>query len=272
MKNYYFLWLLMLLYLQPSGSDAQGGDFPYEVKSSKDILGISLGGALNIGGLLVRNNVSGLTPSEIALLDEKQVWAPDRKAVRHYSADAERISDLLLYGATLTPFALLGDKKVRRNGFTIGVMYLEASMISLGLTGLTKGLTRRIRPFAFNTQVPPELKQSPNVRYSFFSGHASSTATFTFFTAKVFSDLHPDSGWRPFVWTAAAVIPAATGLCRYLAGKHYPSDVIVGYGIGALSGILIPQWHKVKRTEGRWSLNLDPAPGSGMAFNFRLQW
>jgi membrane-associated phospholipid phosphatase len=48
------------------------------------------------------------------------------------------------------------------------------------------------------------------------------------------------------MWTSAALIPAITGLCRYGAGKHFFTDILVGYAIGSAVGILVPQLHKRK--------------------------
>ena len=42
------------------------------------------------------------------------------------------------------------------------------------------------------------------------------------------------------------MIPAITGYLRVKAGKHYPTDTIAGYLLGATAGILIPQLHKKK--------------------------
>ncbi|MEL6536147.1 MAG: phosphatase PAP2 family protein, partial [Bacteroidota bacterium] len=66
----------------------------------------------------------------------------------------------------------------------------------------------------------------------------------SFCTAKVFNDYHPDSPWRYAVWGAAAVVPAVTGWARVGAGKHYYSDVIVGYITGALIGYWVPELHR----------------------------
>jgi membrane-associated phospholipid phosphatase len=82
-----------------------------------------------------------------------------------------------------------------------------------------------------------------DARKSFFSGHSSMTACNTFFAAKIWSDMHPNSKLKPWVWTAAAAVPAYAALQRVQAGKHYPSDVIVGLAVGAAMGYLIPQIH-----------------------------
>ena len=48
------------------------------------------------------------------------------------------------------------------------------------------------------------------------------------------------------VWTGAAIIPATVGVLRVEAGNHFLSDVLLGYAMGAASGILIPELHKKK--------------------------
>ena len=73
-----------------------------------------------------------------------------------------------------------------------------------------------------------------------FSRSYFQLATFSFFTAKVFSDTNPNSKLRPWVWSSAALLPAVTGYLRVKGGKHFPTDVIVGYAVGAAIGILVP--------------------------------
>jgi len=99
--------------------------------------------------------------------------------------------------------------------------------------------------------VPLEKKLTPDSQLSFFSGHTSATATATFFTAKIWSDYNPESKWKPVVWTAAAAVPAVAGYLRVKAGKHYVSDVVTGYAVGALVGYFVPHLHKIKKGEKR---------------------
>ena len=66
----------------------------------------------------------------------------------------------------------------------------------------------------------------------------------SFLTAKMYHDFYPESDARPYVWASAALIPAITGYLRVRGGKHYLTDVLVGYGVGAAIGILVPQLHK----------------------------
>ena len=43
---------------------------------------------------------------------------------------------------------------------------------------------------------------------------------------------------------AAALVPAAVAYNRIEAGKHFLTDNLVGYAVGATMGILVPQLHK----------------------------
>ena len=125
-------------------------------------------------------------------------------------------------------------------------MYLEAEAITGTLYTITNGLTRRSRPLVYGTIAPIGERLNKNNQRSFYAGHTASSATATFFAAKVFSDLNPDSKARAFVWVVAAAIPAIVGYMRYQSGFHFLSDNPLGYGLGTASGILIPQWHKSK--------------------------
>jgi membrane-associated phospholipid phosphatase len=76
----------------------------------------------------------------------------------------------------------------------------------------------------------------------------------------VFSDYHPDSKLRHVFWGAAIVATGATGYLRHRAGKHFPSDVLVGTAVGTLSGILVPHFHKTRLIKNE---NLTVVPFSG---------
>ena len=74
----------------------------------------------------------------------------------------------------------------------------------------------------------------------------------------MFHDFNPGSAAEPFVWGAAALIPAAVAYYRIEAGKHFLSDNIVGYTLGATMGVLVPQLHK---KAGRGGLSMLPVQG-----------
>lgn len=88
-------------------------------------------------------------------------------------------------------------------------------------------------------------RTSGNQKDAFMAGHPALVATSTFFTASVFSAYYPKS---VVSYTAYGIAIAATGTTiylRHLAGKHFPSDLLVGTTIGTLSGLLVPKFHKI---------------------------
>jgi membrane-associated phospholipid phosphatase len=77
---------------------------------------------------------------------------------------------------------------------------------------------------------------------SFFSGHTS----LAFTTAGLvcmhhhYLPLYDDGPGDQLACAAAVGAAAATGVLRTVADKHYLSDVLVGLGVGAVSGLGIP--------------------------------
>jgi len=64
------------------------------------------------------------------------------------------------------------------------------------------------------------------------------------------------SRWKPIVWTAAATIPAITGYLRVRGGRHFPTDVIGGYIVGAAVGCLVPHLHRTIKQAKPLTLNV----------------
>jgi len=225
-------------------------DSPYELRVRREVGLLSAALGTQLAGLTVINNIKPLTIAEIELLDPSQIksFGFDRNTVRHFSAKAHSTSDIFLFGSMTFPMLLMTDKNIRKDFWKISTMASEAFLLNAGLTTLTKGTVQRTRPYAYNPLVPIEDKRSKSARASFFSGHTSAVSVLSFFSAKVYADYHPNSKWKPVVWTAAAIIPATTGYLRYRAGKHFPTDVIVGYGVGAAIGVLIPHLHRSRKT------------------------
>jgi membrane-associated phospholipid phosphatase len=54
----------------------------------------------------------------------------------------------------------------------------------------------------------------------------------------------PERAVRAAAWAGAALLPAVTGYFRMRAGKHFLSDVAVGYVAGAAIGLSIPLLHR----------------------------
>ncbi|UYZ58825.1 phosphatase PAP2 family protein [Hymenobacter latericus] len=249
MKTLLIRAALLLSAVLPTLASAQSRS-PYQTRLAVD-------GPV-IGALLVTTGVAfnqgrqdeGLTDEEVAALRRDDVNRFDRFAAGNYDPTAKRISDYPFYASFAAPLVLaLADGDVRSKAGQVGVLYLETLSVTGALFTVATAAVPRSRPLAYSTN--PELTISQrgnnNSTNSFFAGHTAATATNTFFVAKVFHDFHPESAARPYVWAAAAAVPAAVGYLRLKAGKHFLSDNLVGYAVGAASGILVPQLHKKNR-------------------------
>ncbi|MCP4120140.1 MAG: phosphatase PAP2 family protein [Bacteroidetes bacterium] len=168
----------------------------------------------------------------------------DRSATRNYSPAADKASDAIMNVSLVAPAFLMIDPKIRKDWKEISVITTETFIIGIGLTGITKKLVNRARPLAYNESLSIDDRIENGTLNSFMSGHTAATAMSTFMMATMIVHYHPDTRWKPLIWTLASGIPATTGMLRYKAGKHYFTDVLAGYTVGALTGYLIPTIHK----------------------------
>jgi undecaprenyl-diphosphatase len=118
------------------------------------------------------------------------------------------------------------DLKVRAK--KTGWALFSAIVARFGVVELIRFLYPRERPFVANG-LDALINQNP-LESSFPSGHA------TFFMAlAVYLILAGDKklGW--FILVSAVAI----GLARVAAGIHWPSDVMVGWAVGAIVGFIV---------------------------------
>ena len=250
----------MLALLVGLNSFAQEDDsYPYDFNWKKDAIvsGIGLGLAGGAGYFyFTRSELTRLDINRLSIYDVNKF---DRGATDQWSPTAGNISHGFMIGAMALPFTMFAFKSAQENWLGLGLMYIEVGLYTVGVTEITKGLSKRIRPYAYNPETPLDTRLSKNTRASFFSGHTSMAASFSFLTAKVFHDLSDNNTVKAFVWTAAALIPAATGFLRYRAGKHFPTDIITGYVVGGAIGYLVPFLHK--KRFAKENLSLVPVAG-----------
>jgi membrane-associated phospholipid phosphatase len=232
---------------------------PYKTSFKKDAPIIAIGlGLTYLGNNLIKNE-KPLTVAELANKTKDKVPFFDRGNAGFYSDKINKDSYIPMLGSYVVPLAmLLANKNERRNASYILAMYVESLSITSALFTMAAGTIHRSRPLVYGTIAPTDQRINKNNQRSFFAGHTASTASATFFAAKVFQDLNPDSKAKPFVWIVAAAIPAVVGYMRYQSGFHFLSDNLLGYAVGAASGILIPQWHKRK---GYKNLSIVPQVG-----------
>ncbi|WP_179019412.1 phosphatase PAP2 family protein [Winogradskyella forsetii] len=254
-----FASFFIALFCLPSLAQ-QKSTSPYEWKWKRDGIWTGAGlGASYLGLSLIRNK-DDLTPAEFQNVLDKQdnINFIDRWAVGNNSERASEISDIPFALSFAAPFVLLFDDEVNdHTGQVLGI-YLESMATTGALYSITAGLVNRSRPYVYSEENSLDRRTSNNGQRSFYSGHVAATATATFFAAKAFQDFNPDSAGIPYVWAGAAILPAAVGYLRIEAGQHFLTDVLLGYGLGALAGYYIPELHKRKDD---MNLGLTPVMG-----------
>jgi len=240
----------------------------YNFDWKKDLVIIGSGVGLHSLGVILKNNVTPPNIAEINALDPGSINRFDRGAINNNSANAKKISDFILYSSLSLPVIAYFIPKCRFEGVAVGIMAVETILITNGLTNISKGLTKRYRPSNYNPNVPLESKLKSDSRLSLFSGHTSVSTAMSFLMATIITDVHPDMKNKYLVWSAAAAIPAAIGFFRFEAGRHFPTDVITGYAVGAAVGYLIPRLHKQRKQNKK--LQISTYGLAGLSINLNL--
>ncbi|MEI6411402.1 MAG: phosphatase PAP2 family protein [Bacteroidota bacterium] len=217
---------------------------PYQLKAAQEAAYIAAPAAVFGLSYAIQPRLHALSTTQIAGLNITQIPRFERFVTKNYNLKSRKASDYLLYSSALIPLALLADKQVRSDFKTASVLGFELVLSSVALTQITKELAHRTRPYAYNPDVPMSEKLKRDTRLSLFSGHTSTSAAIAFGAAKIWSGYHPGSRWKPLVWTGAALLPATVGILRVGAGKHFVSDVVLGYAVGAACGWLVPYFHR----------------------------
>ncbi|TXF87866.1 phosphatase PAP2 family protein [Neolewinella aurantiaca] len=207
-------------------------------------------------------------------LTNNDVPGIDQWGLRQDPAKAEdfaKTSDIFFITGQLAPFTLFVWKKYRDEWLDITTMYLEAQALQgvfYGYAPFGPSGVDRFRPRSYYDEVEDGERRNGNAQSSLFSGHVSTTATGWYFYAKIITDHNPDltGGQKALIYGAASVPGVITSILRVKALKHFPTDTAVGMGVGAFSGIMVPEFHRwwQKRHEKSMAM-LTPLYGNGAA-------
>ena len=251
--------------------DTQKSNSPYEWKWVRDGIWTGVGlGASAYGLMLIKNKDDLPLAEREKFLNNESLQKEidnlnflDQWVAGKHNKSANAISDIPFALSFAAPFAFLFDDEINdHTGQYIGI-YIESLATTAALYTITAGLVDRSRPYVYDNSgdTSNDRRFKNNGQRSFYSGHVAATATATFFAAKAYSDFNPDANGKVWVWTGAAVLPASVGVLRMEAGQHFLTDVLLGYVLGAGTGILVPELHKKKME------NIDIYPSSGTSFN-----
>ncbi len=243
---------------------------PYQLDKRQDII-ITSSGIVLVGlSYFLGSNKPNLSLSDVNNLNSADVNSFDRFVTNNWNPKIAKASDILLMASFALPLALLiKNDDIKNSSLKYGLMYLETLLITAGLTNIVKNIVDRPRPFTYNPSAPMDKKLEKDGLMSLFSGHTSFAFATSIFFAKVFSDTHPNSKLKPYVWGSALVLASTVATMRVISGKHFLTDVIVGAIVGGAIGYIVPKLHLKK---GR-QLYIFPTAGqnyTGVGFILRL--
>lgn len=262
--NRCFCLLFVFHYL---AAKAQPEQFPYSLYWKKEILITGAGFALQKGGTFI-GNTRDYYNYDYGDAERRRIPFCDKWSVNYFSENAAKKSDVAKRSGNVMALLIVSNEflndlksfdpntpRVSRRlwqsrGIIVLTMFAETKLITSGMINISKGVVHRFRPYVYSHNHPGEESTVYSTQ-SFFSGHTAKTAAAAFFAAKVYSDIYPDSKWKNVIWVTAATIPAVTGALRIKAGRHFLSDVVLGYTVGAAVGLLVPHLHKNKKNEPR---------------------
>ncbi|MGA2296439.1 MAG: phosphatase PAP2 family protein [FCB group bacterium] len=281
MKNYWLKFIILAfigiclvrpIYSQTQASDSSFHPFHVNYWVTGGIITVSAVGLyLESGNTITK---PAITNAEIINLNRDVINSFDKWALKQDPSKSgfySNLSENLLTVITLSPALMLFDKTIRQDWLDVLLMYLETMAISNDVyvfSFLGPNYQNKFRPKVYYDAIPMDQRTVGGNRNSFYSGHTASASAASFFIAKVFTDYHPELGaYKYLVYTAAAIPPLILGYCRIRSLHHFPSDILVGFGVGALCGIVVPEFHRLQ--DKNISLGLFASPE---ATGITLKW
>jgi hypothetical protein len=248
---FFSICLVKQVYPQSSASDSSF--HPYHVN-------YWVTGGTIIGGLTLEkigvawiSNKSHISVGELQNLDRHDIspidsWALnfDPSKIDYYKKLSNRMASVSAFLPVLTML----DHDIRHDWSDVLLIYLQAQAITNNFylySPFGASFQNRLRPVVYYTSVDTAARTTDNNRNSLYSGHVADVALASFFTAKIFCDYHPELGSNKYlVYGAAAIPPLIMSYFRLGALAHFPTDLLVGFGVGAACGILIPELHRLE--------------------------
>jgi membrane-associated phospholipid phosphatase len=249
------LWLLIP---QPIAADAS----PYQLNLPADL---TISVVATAGWLLpelLRPKV--VTPHCPCTADNMN--ALDRPVAGRFDPTAIDLSNVAVVSVYALSFGL-GALVVHTSGDDLrgfasdALVMFEALAVSGTLVELAKTSIVRPRPLLYGlAKDNPALRVGDNY-VSFYSSHTAGSFALALAFAQTYALRHPDNPWRFAVYGAAIAAASAVGSLRVLGGKHFPTDVLTGAGVGSAVGLLVP-WLHTRSAAGPVHVAVAAAPES----------
>jgi membrane-associated phospholipid phosphatase len=172
---------------------------------------------------------------------------------------AAQISDYLYKGAVFAPYLIdvwITTLGIHQNA-DVALQMLLMNLQSLGISGVVtlaaERTVGRARPYVGDCGPDGNVRDAQGRvlfnhcdgvgdNQSFYSGHAAAVTTMAGLTCAHHQHLPLYGGGAADLAPCLVMIglAATTGVTRIVADRHWASDVVLGWGLGAVSGYVLP--------------------------------
>ena len=171
--------------------------------------------------------------------DPSEINGFDRGAVGNHDAFADVTSDVTaVLAMTAPPLLDLVDVGGGHAFQVDAVVFAETLLVNGALVEIAKYAVQRPLPRTYAGD--RSLIDSPGGYRSFYSGHTSTV--FAALTASAMT-LRLRHGERWWPWVVDGVVGSSVAVERVAAGRHFPTDVLVGALAGTVVGVVVPALH-----------------------------
>ena len=238
--------------VEPAGPD---GDSVYRIgRADYALTGLAIAGSI-LPHQWTRQLIRRTCPCE-----PEEVNAFDRAAVDMNDKMAGAASDVTVALALTLPVVAdvvnLGFGQAFKEDL---VVYVETLALNGAIVTGVKYLVQRPLPATVAGREGLEA-QAQGYR-SFYSGHTSTAVAALTAAAWTHHLRHGPSAWP---WIVTGVVGTSVAVERVLAGRHWPTDVLVGAAAGFGIGTLVPLLHARKPPWKRGTVSVVPQ-GRGLA-------
>lgn len=226
----FFIIIMILIGLTLYG----GGSDSFSLSLKKDITLSVIGVSSFFAGYQIKQ-------MEEIPVNSSSWWDEEYKLP--FSGNLDKIGDISSVIGVLTMPLLIDDFNFKSIS-TIGLMYTEALLLTIGVKDILKGLIRRPRPYAYENNVNNDYNKSPDDFLSFPSGHTSIAFMTTSFTSYVYFNRKSSMESKILFTGLSYGVALSTAILRVASGSHYSMDVLAGAVLGTSIGLLVPLLHK----------------------------
>jgi len=215
-----------------------------------------------LGGFIA--GAAALRPFDRQIANE--IREPDAQLNRTASNAAKAFDFLGSPGTLIAGVAMFGVGRVAHfdRVADLGLHSTEAIVVSTGLTYVIKGLAGRERPSHAGVNDPNDFSFGGGFTKGSSSSFPSGHATAAFAMATVVT-LETHRWWPKSTWYVAPIMfggASLVGVARLYTNAHWASDVIMGAGVGTLTGLKVFRYNHVTTADNRanrWLLAAVPS-------------